>query len=112
MKTKICPISFIDELEQMDKDESGVCHIGIDEMSITYIQPADTNSMTDDIQTLKLSSRTACATTLEDALADNDIYIDIEIPEGGHWSIDNEESLVAIVKDFKGRYHKGLEDVK
>ena len=77
--------------------------VGIDEMSITYIQPADTNSMSDEVQSIKITSRLACSCTLKDPEA---FYFDIEIPEGQHWSVDDGEQLKALVDDFKKRIYQ------
>lgn len=45
---KIVPYNYLDDLE---KEEA----VGIESMSITYIQPADTCSDRDDVQTLKIT---------------------------------------------------------
>jgi hypothetical protein len=51
---KIVPYNFIDDLE---KDDA----VGIDEMSIAYTQPADTNSSSDEFQTITLTSKLSCS---------------------------------------------------
>lgn len=113
METKIVPINFIDDLEELSKgDGYKNSYVGIDEISVTYIQPADTNSSSDEIQTIKLTSKTACATGIEEVIKKQGFYINIEIPEGEHWSIDNIESLKAIIEDFEKRLYLGIENIK
>ena len=109
MVTKIIPVNYTDELQNAITDNENF--VGIEEMSITYTQPADTNSLSDEIQYIKLTSRTAYAVGMKDALNKEGFYIDIEIPEG-HWSIDGIENLEAIVKDFEERLYKGIEHIK
>ena len=113
METKIVPVSFTDDLEELSKsDEYKSEYIGIEEISVTYIQPADTNSLSDEIQTIKLTSKTACAVGIEETLKKQGFYIDIEIPEGQHWSIEDANSIKAIVEDFKKRLYLGMENIK
>lgn len=99
-KTKIIPINYPDDLEKVMMDEKIDSVVGIEEMSITYIQPADTNSSSDDVQLLKVTTRTATCTTLDDSDA---FYFDLEIPEGSHWSIDSGDQIKAIIDDFTKR---------
>ena len=92
---EILPINYTPDLEKNN-------HVGIEEMSITYIQPADTCSNSDEIQTLTISTQYGSSISFDDT---DGFYFNISIPEGKHWSIDNEEELVEIVKDFKKRLY-------
>lgn len=113
METKIVPVNFTDDLEELSKnDEYKNEYIGIEEISVTYIQPADTNSIRDEIQTIKLTSKTACAVGTEEILKKQGFYIDIEIPERQHWSIDGVDSIKAIIEDFEKRLYLGIENIK
>lgn len=102
MKTKIVPYNY--DLEEENTSEQIV--IGIERMSITYTQPADTNSMSDDIQTLTITSRMADSVSKEDAENKEGYYFDIEIPEGQHWSIEDGDELKSLVDDFKKRLYE------
>ena len=113
METKVVPINFIDDLENLSaSDNCRYNYIGIDEISVTYIQPADTNSSSDEIQTIKLTSKYPCSTGIADSIKKQGFYIDIEIPEGQHWSIDSIECLKAIIEDFEKRLYLGIENIK
>lgn len=105
MKTKVLPINYTDDLEKVMQEES-CSAVGIEEMSITYIQPADTNSPSDDIQLLTITSRTAACAVLDSVEKQKGYYFDISIPDGGHWSIAEGEELKALVDDFKQRLYK------
>jgi hypothetical protein len=109
MKTKIVPISYDEDLDQLSRDNGGVPFVGIEEMSVTYLQPADTNSSSDDVQHLTITSRTACAVSMDDAIKRYCFYFDITIPEGEHWSVNEGEELAALVEDFKKRLYMGVE---
>lgn len=95
---KIVPYNFIDDLE---KDNA----VGIDEMSITYIQPADTNSSEDEIQSITLTSRLGCSLGRDFKKKDDGFYFDISIPEGQHWSVNSGDELKALVYDFEKRIY-------
>jgi hypothetical protein len=43
---------------------------------------------------------------MEDARKHRGFYFDITIPEGEHWSVDNGDSLKALIEDFKSRLYK------
>lgn len=111
MKTKIVPISFDEDLDQLSRDNNGVPFVGIEEMSVMYMQPADTNSASDEVQHLTITSRTACAVSIEDAIKRDGFYFDVTIPEGEHWSVDDGEGLAALVEDFKKRLYMGVENI-
>lgn len=104
MKTKVLPVNFNDDLEQVMKDED-CCAIGIDEMSITYIQPADTCSDPDDVQMLTITSQCVEACGREVAINEEGHYFNIKIPEGSHWSVDDGKELKALIDDFKKRLY-------
>ena len=97
---KIVPYNYIDDLE---KEEA----VGIESMSITYIQPADTCSDRDDVQTLKIELQSGASYDREEFEQGKEgFYFDISLPEGGHWSVDSGEQLAALIDDFKERLYK------
>ena len=104
MKTKILPVNYTEDLEKIMMDEK--CNaIGIDSMSITYIQPADTNCSSDEIQTITITTQYADSCDIEEAESQKGFYFDITIPEGQHWSIGDEDSLISLIEDFKERLY-------
>lgn len=109
MKTNVAPISYDEDLDNLRRANGGVPFVGIEEMSVMYVQPSDTNSERDEVQHLTITSRTACAVSIEDAIKRNGFYFDITIPEGEHWSVNEGEELAAIVEDFKKRLYMGTE---
>ncbi len=85
MKTIILPINFHDDLETiMTRDKCNA--IGIDKMSITYTQPADTCSSSDETQYLTIATDMPCSVSEDDP---EGFFYNITIPEGEHWSIDD-----------------------
>ena len=105
MKTKILPINYTDDLEKVMQEES-CSAVGIEEMSITYIQPADTNASSDEIQLLTITSRTAASADLDSVEKQQGYYFDISIPNNTHWSVDEGDSLKALIDDFKQRLYQ------
>lgn len=104
MKTKILPVNYTDDLEKIMMDEK--CNaIGIDSMSITYIQPADTNCSSDEIQTITITTQSSDACGIEEAENKNGFYFDISIPDGQHWSVGDGDSLKTLIEDFKKRLY-------
>lgn len=101
MKTAIVPINFIEDLEAiMSRDKCNA--VGIEQMSITYTQPADTNCSADEIQHLTVTTDSACCSTEDDPEA---FYFNLTIPEGEHWSVYDEDNLKAVIEDFKKRLY-------
>lgn len=99
MDIKVFPYNFIESLEKLSTENT--CGVGIDSMSITYIQPADTCSDPDEVQEITIS--TQCG---EAADADNDsFYYNISIPEGQHWSVSDGDELKQLIEDFSKRLH-------
>lgn len=96
---KIVPYNYLDDLE---KEEA----VGIESMSVTYVQPADTNSSADEVQLITLSTQSAtCLDKQEWEEGKEGFYINVEIPEGQHWSIDSAEDLAELINDFKKRVY-------
>lgn len=110
MKTVVFPINFADDLENIMAEEN-VNAVGIEKMSITYTQPADTCSSSDDIQNLTITTQCAEACGVEEAQKKEGFYFDITIPEG-HWSVDDGDSLKALIEDFKKRLYLTSESNK
>ena len=98
---KVLPINDTDDLEKKII-ETREDYIGIEEMSITYIQPVDANGKSEEMQTLKITSNCACNIGLND---NENFYYDIEIPDGQHWSVYNGDSLKGLIDDFKKRLY-------
>jgi hypothetical protein len=105
MKTKVLPVNYTEDLEKLIMDEKGASVIGIERMSITYIKPADTCSSSDDVQTLTITTQCGEACGIEEAEKQEGFYFDITIPEG-HWSVDDGDSLKALIEDFKKRLYQ------
>lgn len=105
MKTKVLPINYLDDLEKIIRKEN-VNAVGIEKMSITYIQPADTCSDSDEINTITITTQFGEACGIEEAEKKESFYFDITIPEGQHWSVDDGDSLKALIEDFKERLYQ------
>lgn len=105
METKVLPINYTDDLEKV-MGEKNCSAVGIEEMSITYIQPADTNSSSDEVQLLTITSRTAACADLDSIEKQQGYYFDISIPSNTHWSVDEGDSLKALINDFKQRLYQ------
>ena len=104
MKTKVLPVNYLDDLEKIIRKEN-VNAVGIEKMSITYIQPADTCSDSDEVQTITFTTQFGEACGIEEAEKKESFYFDITIPEGQHWSVDDGDSLKALIEDFKERLY-------
>jgi hypothetical protein len=74
-------------------------------MSITYIQPADTNCSSDEIQTITITTQSSDVCGIEEAENQEGYYFNISIPDGQHWSVDDGDSLEALIDDFKERLY-------
>lgn len=105
MKTKVVPFHFENDMEDLSREEN-VNVVGIEEMSITYMQLPDTNSSSDEYQHLKITTRTACSVGKIDTDKKDGYYFDITIPEGEHWSVDDGKEIQVIIEDFKERLYK------
>jgi hypothetical protein len=105
MKTIVTPVNYTDDLEKMMQEEK--CNvIGIESMSVTYTQPADTCSSSDDIQCITITTQCGESCGIEEAENQKGFYFNISIPEGQHWSAENGDSLRAIIDDFKKRLYQ------
>lgn len=80
--------------------------VGIEKMSITYTQSADTNSDHDEFQELTIETDTACAPTLNDALNEESYYFNVKTDK---WSINNADELAMLIEDFKMRIYNQKE---
>lgn len=105
MKTKITPVNYTEDLDKLIMDEKGASVIGIERMSVTYIQPADTCS-SDEFQTLTITTQCGEACGTKEAEKQEGFYFDITIPDGQHWSVDGGDSLKALIDDFKKRLYQ------
>ena len=104
MKTKVTPVNYTEDLEKINREEN-VLAVGIEKMSITYIQPADTCSDSDEIQSITITTQCGDCCGTEEAERKEGCYFDISIPEG-HWSVDDGDSLKALIEDFKKRLYQ------
>lgn len=106
---KVVPYTYgIDDISEGDNTL-----VGIEEMSITYVQPADTCSFSDEWQHITFTTQNGCAASKEDAEEEQCFYFNITIPSGEHWSVEDGEQLKALVDDFKKRiYLKNKEKCK
>lgn len=105
MKTKVTPVNYIEDLEKIMQEEK-VNAVGVEQMSITYIQPADTCSSSDEIQTLTITTQCGESCGIKEAEKQEGCYFNITIPEGQHWSVDDGDSLKALIDDFKKRLYQ------
>lgn len=69
--------------------------IGIQRFSITYCQNADTNDNPDNIQELTLE--------VSDVPCDEEYPFYYNMSIKGHWSFNDPEEIVEIIKDFEKR---------
>jgi len=100
MDTIVIPANFIEDLEKKAIDEK--CNVvGIEEMSVTYTQPADTCSSSDKIQHFTITTQMNMAV----GNGEEGFYFNITIPKGEHWSVDEGSSLMALIDDFKKRLY-------
>lgn len=100
MDTIVIPANFTEDLEKKAIDEK--CDVvGIEEMSITYTQLADTCSSSEEVQRLTITTQMA------ESVGDGEegFYFNISILDGEHWSVDEGNSLMALVEDFKKRLY-------
>ena len=105
MKTRILPINYSDDLDKLNTQGDGTLHIGIEKMSITYIQPADTNSSSDEDQMLTISTQYCEGVTTDSIEKQEGYYFDISIPPGNHWSVCDGDELKALIDDFRNRLY-------
>lgn len=104
MKTKITPVNYTEDLDKIMQEEK--CDaVGIESMSVTYIQSADTCSSSDDIQTLTITTQCGEACGIEEAEKQEGCYFNITIPKGTHWSVEDGDSLKNLIDDFKKRLY-------
>ena len=81
--------------------------VGIEKMSITYTQGADTNSAPDEDQYLTIETEMVCASTLDNALNEESYYFNVKTDK---WSIDNASDLAMLIEDFKMRIYNQKEN--
>jgi hypothetical protein len=105
MKTKVTPVNYTEDLEKISREEN-VLAVGIEKMSITYIQPADTCSSSDEVQSITITTQMPESCQIIDAEKQQGFYFDITIPNGEHWSVDDGDSLKALIEDFKKRLYQ------
>ena len=99
MNANIVPASY-GELFERGK------FVGIESMSVTYIQAADTNSNSDEVQTLTIETQMDCSPTLEDALNEKSFYFNIKTDK---WSVNSSDELSMLLDDFKKRIYNNYD---
>lgn len=113
MNTKVVPVNYTDELKKKNVSSKDNClYIGIEEIKVTYIQPADTNSAFDRDQLLTITTKTAKHADFNSIEKQDGFYCNISIPEGEHWSVESGDELKALVDDFKKRVYITTDDSK
>ena len=80
--------------------------VGIEKMSITYTQSADTNSDSDEDQYLTIETEIADAPTLNEAVNEQSFYFNVKTDK---WSINNANDLAMLIEDFKMRIYNQKE---
>ena len=80
--------------------------VGIEKMSITYTQSADTNSDPNEFQELTIETDVACSPTLDDAINEESYYFNVKTDK---WSISNANDLAMLIDDFKMRIYNQKE---
>ena len=94
----------------LPKSDGKVCEIGIEKMSVTYIQEDDTNHRSEDGEDQRITIETEdtiCDRT--DALNKHSYYLTIKTDR---WAIEGVEDLTMLIKDFKERLYHNVEKLK
>lgn len=98
MHPEIIPYSLPENLE-----------IGIEKMSITYVQKDDTNHAKDEFsdQFITISTEAAICNR-EEALKKQGYYYTIKT---NRWAIEDEREIAALIKDFRDRLMLGVDEL-
>ena len=94
----------------LPKSDGKVCEIGIEKMSVTYIQEDDTNHRSKDGEDQRITIETEdaiCDRT--DALHKHCYYLTIKTDR---WAIEGVEDLTMLIKDFEERLYHNVEKLK
>lgn len=94
----------------LPKSDGKVCEIGIEKMSVTYIQEDDTNHRSEDGEDQRITIETEdaiCDRT--DALNKRSYYLTIKTDR---WAIEGVEDLTMLIKDFEERLYHNVEKLK
>ena len=94
----------------LPKSDGKVCEIGIEKMSVTYIQEDDTNHRNEDGEDQRITIETEdaiCDRT--DALNKHSYYLTIKTDR---WAIEGVEDLTMLIKDFEERLYHNVEKLK
>lgn len=93
----------------LPESEGRTMEVGIDQMSITYIQQDDTNhGGRDDVQTITVETESAICTR-EEALNKQGYYFVIKTDR---WAFDEVEDVVKVLEDFKKRLYYNIDELK
>ena len=102
-RTEIVPYS-------LPQNNDKTCEIGIEKMSITYVQENDTNNRDeynpDQYITIETESNIP---SREDALNKEAYYYVIKTDR---WAIENGDELSILIKDFEDRLYHNIEELK
>lgn len=94
----------------LPKSDGKVCEIGIEKMSVTYIQEDDANHRSEDGEDQRITIETEdaiCDRT--DALNKHSYYLTIKTDR---WAIEGVEDLTMLIKDFEERLYHNVEKLK
>lgn len=94
----------------LPKSDGKVCEIGIEKMSVTYIQEDDANHRSEDGEGQRITIETEdaiCDRT--DALNKHSYYLTIKTDR---WAIEGVEDLTMLIKDFEERLYHNVEKLK
>lgn len=80
--------------------------VGIEEMTVTYVQNADTNDIEEHYQRAKVTAVPVVGDLSEDG---SPYYFNVEVlpfeedDTQGHWSVDDGSEFTELIEDFKKR---------
>ncbi|MBP5457103.1 MAG: hypothetical protein J6Y37_11420 [Paludibacteraceae bacterium] len=103
VKTVVMPYS-------LPESRRKVCEIGIQNMTIKYVQPDDSNHRSDkyDEQTITISTED-CIANKEDILKKQSYYYTIRTDR---WAFMDAEELAILLKDFESRLYNNLDEIR
>lgn len=102
-KTEIIPYAF-------PENDGKTCEIGIEKMSVTYVQENDTYVRTEENPTQTITIETEdVICDRESALNKQSYYLTIKTDR---WAIDNVEELKILIQDFNERLYHNIDKLK
>lgn len=102
MRSEIVPYAY-------PRNGKDLCEIGIEKMSITYVQPDDTNHGGEfDTQTLTIETEDAICNR-EEAEDEKSYYL---VLKTDRWAIDSVDDIRMLVDDFTGKLYNTVRNKK